>query len=153
MSRVTRVAILQNPDNPTHPVILQETEPAARSLGLVLRIFEARRVDDLNRAIAAAHEWAADAVIALDDSAFIANRAELVDHAIRYRLPLICGFREIAEAGGLLSYALSLAESWYRLATYVDKILKGEKPGNLPVEQGSKFQLIINLKSARAFPD
>jgi putative ABC transport system substrate-binding protein len=148
--RVTRVAILQNPDNPTHPVILKETEPAARLLGLALRIFEARRLEDFDRAFVAAREWPSDAVVALDDSAFIANREPLVAHAIRHRLPLICGFREIAEAGALLSYAPNLAESWYRLAAYVDKILKGTKPGDLPVEQGSRFQLVINLKTAKA---
>jgi hypothetical protein len=85
-----------------------------------------------------------------DDSAFIANRRELATQATRHRLPLVCGFPELAKAGCLLSYAVSNVDAWYRLAAYVDKILKGARPGDLPVEQASKFELLINLKTAKA---
>ena len=150
MPSATRIAILQNPDNPVHSVIVKEIEPAASSLGLALRIFEARRLEDFDPAFAAMRAWPSDAVLALDDSAFIANRAGLTAQAIRHRLPFVCGFREMAEAGCQLSYAVSLTDMWYRSAAYVDKILKGAKPADLPVEQGSKYQLVINLKAATA---
>ena len=149
LPRVGTVAILKNPDNSTNSMLLKEIEPAARSLGVALRYFEARRPEDLGRAFTAMVEWQSDAVIALDDSAFIAIRAELAAHAIRSRLPLICGFREITHAGALFSYAPSLAENWYRLALYADKILKGSKPADLPVEQSSRFELVINVKTAK----
>jgi ABC-type uncharacterized transport system substrate-binding protein len=85
----------------------------------------------------------------LDDPSFIAYRAVMTESAARHRLPLICGFREMTEAGCLFSYAVSLKDMWYRSATYVDKILKGAKPSDLPVQQGTKFEWMINLKTAR----
>jgi putative ABC transport system substrate-binding protein len=145
-----RVAILQNPDNSGHGPITKDLEVPARSLGHVIRPFEARRAEDFHRAFVAMREWPSDAVIALDDAAFIANRTELAAQAARQRLPLVCGFREMVEAGCFLSYAVSLADMWYRSAGYVDKILKGTNPADLPVEQGSKFQLTISLKTAKA---
>jgi putative ABC transport system substrate-binding protein len=92
----------------------------------------------------------ADAVIVLDDSVFISYRAVMAESAARRRLPLICGFQEMTQAGCLFSYAVSLKDMWYRSATYVDKILKGEKPSDLPVQQGTKFEFVINLKTANA---
>jgi ABC-type uncharacterized transport system substrate-binding protein len=94
--------------------------------------------------------WAADAIFLLDDPTFIASRAAMAEEAAHHRLPLICGFREMTEAGCLFSYATSLKDMWYRSATFVDKILKGAKPSDLPVQQGTKFELIINLKTAKA---
>ena len=129
-------------------MLLKEIEPAARSLGVALHYFEARRPEDLGHAFIAMVEWQSDAVIALDDSVFIAIRAELAAHAIRSRLPLICGFREITHAGALFSYAPSFAKH-LRLALYADKILKGSKPADLPVEQSSRFELVINVKTAK----
>jgi putative ABC transport system substrate-binding protein len=130
--------------------MLKGIEPAARTLGLTLRVFEVRSREDFSSAFAGMREWRPDAVIALDDSVYIANRTELAAQAARHRLPVVCGFREIAEAGCLMSYAVSLTDMWYRSAAYVDKILKGAKPADLPVEQGSKFELVINLKTAKA---
>jgi len=86
----------------------------------------------------------------LDDATFIAYRAGIAEAAARHRMPLICGFRELAEAGCLFSYSVSLKDMWYRSASFVDKILKGAKPSDLPVEQATKFELVINLKTARA---
>src|SRR5262249_36997688 len=84
------------------------------------------------------------------DPTFIASRAAMAEAAARHRLPLICGFREMTEAGCLFSYSASLKDIWCRSATYVDKILKGAKPADLPVQQGTKFEFVINLKAARA---
>jgi len=85
----------------------------------------------------------------LDDPTFIAARAGMAKEAARQRLPLICGFREMTEAGCLFSYSVSLKDMWYRLATFVDNILKGAKPSDLPIQQGTKFEFVINLKTAR----
>jgi putative ABC transport system substrate-binding protein len=93
--------------------------------------------------------WPADAIFVLDDPIFIASRAAIAEAAARHRLPLICGFREMTEAGCLFSYSASLKDMWYRSATFVDKILKGAKPADLPVQQATKVELIINLKTAR----
>jgi putative ABC transport system substrate-binding protein len=92
----------------------------------------------------------ADAVIVLDDSVFISYRVVIAELAVRHRLPLICGFQEMTEAGCLFSYSIDLKDMWYRLATYVDKILKGAQPSDLPVQQGTKFEFVINLKTANA---
>src|SRR5262245_51243652 len=94
--------------------------------------------------------WPADAVFVLDDATFIASRAAIAAAATRHRLPLICGVREMAEAGCLFSYSASIKDMWYRSASFVGKILKGAKPADLPVQQGTKFELVINLKAAKA---
>jgi putative tryptophan/tyrosine transport system substrate-binding protein len=100
--------------------------------------------------LALMREWPSDAVVVLDDTSFIAGRAVMAEAAARHRLPLICGFREMTEAGCLFSYAGSLKDMWYRSAAFVDKILKGAKPSDLPVQQGTKFEFVMNLKIARA---
>jgi putative ABC transport system substrate-binding protein len=146
----TRIAIVQNPDNPSTPSILKAVEPVAGSLGFRLRILAAHSAEDINQVFATIRAWPADAVVALDDSAFIANRRELATQAIRHRLPLVCGLPELAETGCLVSYTASIVDAWYRLTAYVDKILKGARPADLPVEQASKFELVINLKTAKA---
>ena len=145
-----RVAILQNPDNSAHPPIAKAIEAPAQALRQITRPFQARGPEDFQHAFAAMREWLADAVIVLDDAVFIANRTELAAQAIPLQLPLVCGFREMVEAGCFLSYAVSLSAMWYRSAGYVDRILKGANPADLPVEQGSQFQLVINLKIAKA---
>jgi putative ABC transport system substrate-binding protein len=150
MPQTARIAILQQPGNPAHAVFIEEIQPTANSLTLTHRIFEARRSDDFERSFALMREWSADAVVVLDDPAFISYRAVMAESAARHRLPLICGFQEMTQAGCLLSYSVSLKDMWYRSATYVDKILKGAKPSDLPVQQGTKFELVINLKTARA---
>jgi len=150
MPQAARIAILQQPGNPAHPMFIKEIEPAARLLGLTYRIFEARASEDLESSFAPIRVWPADAIFVLDDPTFIAARAGMAKEAARQRLPLICGFREMTEAGCLFSYSVSLKDMWYRLATFVDNILKGAKPSDLPIQQGTKFEFVINLKTARA---
>jgi putative tryptophan/tyrosine transport system substrate-binding protein len=149
MPQAVRIAILQQPGNPAHPMVIKEIEPSAESLALTYRIFKARGSEDFERSFAVMREWPADAVSVLDDATFISYRTVLVEAAARQRLPLICGFREMTEAGCLFSYSASLKDMWYRSATFVDKILKGAKPADLPVQQGTKFELVVNLRTAK----
>jgi len=150
MPQAVRIAILQQPGNPAHPMFIKEIEPTAGSLTLTFRIFEASRSEDFERSFALIREWPADAVIVLDDPVFISYRAVMSESAARYHLPLICGFQEMTQAGCLFSYSVSLKDMWYRSATHVDKVLKGAKPSDLPVQQGTKFEFVINLKTAKA---
>jgi putative ABC transport system substrate-binding protein len=149
MPKVGQVAILEQPDNPGHPPTIRNLVAAAGSLGLASRVFDARTADDLQGAFAAISDWRADATIVLDEGIFVVNRKALTAQAMRQSQPLVCGFREMAAAGCLLAYAPSLDAIGYRAASYVDKILKGAKPGDLPVEQPTTFELVINLKTAR----
>jgi putative ABC transport system substrate-binding protein len=150
MPQAVRIAILQQPANPAHPVFIKEIEPTAGLLGFNYRILEVPGSEDFESNFAMMRQWPADAIFVLDDATFIAYRAGIAEAAARHRLPLICGFREMAEAGCLFSYSASLKDMWYRSATFVDKILKGAKPADLPVQQGTKFEFVINLKAARA---
>jgi putative ABC transport system substrate-binding protein len=150
MPQAVRIAILQQPANPAHPVFIKEIEPTAGLLGFDYRILEVPGSEDFESNFAMMRQWPADAIFVLDDATFIAYRAGIAEAAARHRLPLICGFREMAEAGCLFSYSASLKDMWYRSATFVDKILKGAKPADLPVQQGTKFEFVINLKAARA---
>ena len=129
----------------------KETQSAARSLCLQLQSVEVSRADDFNRAFSAVTNGRAEALIvsALNPPVF-ANRGQIASLAQRNRLPSMYGLREFADAGGLMSYGPNTAELWRRAATYVDKILKGAKPGDLSVEQPTKFELVINLKTAKA---
>src|SRR5215813_2404906 len=138
MPQAVRIAILQQPANPAHPVFVRRIEPTAGVLGFNYRIFEAPGSEDF------------DPIFVLDDATFIAYRAGIAEAAARHRLPLICGFREMAESGCLFSYSVSLKDTWYRSASFVDKILKGAKPSDLPVQQSTKFEFVINLKTAKA---
>jgi putative tryptophan/tyrosine transport system substrate-binding protein len=150
MPQAVRIAVLQQPANPGHPIFIKEIEPTAGLLGFIYRIWEARGSEDFAPSFALMRAWPADAIFVLDDASFIAARAVMAAAAAGHRLPLICGFREMAEAGCLFSYSVSLKDTWYRSATFVDKILKGAKPADLPVEQGTKFEFVVNLKTARA---
>jgi putative ABC transport system substrate-binding protein len=150
MPQAARIAILQRPGNPVHPMFIKEIEPTAGLLGFTYRTFDARGSEDFESSFALMRAWPADAMFVLDDPTFIASRAAMAEEAARHRLPLICGFREMTEAGCLFSYATSLKDMWYRSATFVDKILKGAKPSDLPVQQGTKFEFVVNLKTARA---
>ena len=147
---LSRVAILWNPDVRGAVLDYKETESAARSLQLRLQSVEVSHADDLDRAFSAMTAGRAEALIvpAPNPVAF-ANRDQIVKLAQRNRLPSIYGVRDFADAGGLMAYGPNPAELWRRAATYVDKILKGARPGDLPVEQPSKFELVINLKTAK----
>jgi len=148
--KAVRIAILQQPDNPVHAISIKEIESTTGVLGFTYRIWEARGSEDFETSFASMQAWPADAVFVLDDATFIASRAGMAQAAAGHRLPLICGAQEMTEAGCLFSYSVSIKDMWYRSATFVDKILKGSKPSELPVQQGTKFEFVINLKVARA---
>ncbi len=148
--KASRVAVLWNPATAGHRLSLKEAENAARSLGLHLQILEARGPDAFESAFAAMTRERTGALFVLADPMFVFNRAQLVELAAKHRLPAIYGLREQAEAGGLMAYGPLLADLYRRAGTYVAKILKGAKPADLPIEQPTKFELVINLKTAKA---
>jgi putative ABC transport system substrate-binding protein len=148
--KVSRVAVLQNPNNHAHPSVLRQAEGAARALGVQLHILQARTPPEIDAAFAAMRSQRAGGVLVLRDSLFFAQRTQIVALAAKSRLPAVYGIREEAEAGGLMSYGANLAANYRRAATYVDKILKGAKPADLPVEQPTRFELVINGKTAKA---
>jgi putative tryptophan/tyrosine transport system substrate-binding protein len=148
--KIRRVAILSNPANPAHSLEVREVNVAARSLGVQLQLLEARGPNDFDGAFAAMAKERVGALLVVADSMFFLHRSRLADLAARSRLPAAYGLRENVEAGGLMSYGPSQRDLFRRSATYVDKILKGAKPGDLPVEQPTKFELVINLKTAKA---
>jgi len=148
--KVRRVAILSNPANPVQPLLIREVNVAARSLGVQLQHLEARGPNEFDGAFAAMAKERVGALLIVADGMLIFHRTRLADLAARSRLPAAYGWREHVEAGGLMSYGPSLRDLFRRAATYVDKILKGAKPADLPVEQPTKFELVINLKTAKA---
>ena len=148
--KVSRVAVLQNPSNDSHPHTLREVEGAARILGLQLHIVRARTPNEIEAAFTAMRSQRAGGVLVLRDPLFLTQRTKIAALAAKSRLPAVYGFREEAEAGGLMAYGASVPLMYRRAATYVDKILKGAKPADLPVEQPTKFELVINLKTAKA---
>jgi putative ABC transport system substrate-binding protein len=126
-------------------------EVAARALGVQLQLLQARDPTEIDQAFAAAiREGAGALVVFRDGGSFLAHRAHIADLALKHRLPSILNGREFVEAGGLMSYGPSPSERGQRIAAYVDKILKGAKPADLPVEQPTKFEFVINLKTAQA---
>ena len=148
---LSRVAILWNPEIRGAVLDYRETEGAARSLHLQLQSVELSRADDLDRAFSAVTAGRAEALIvpAVNPLAF-ENRTRIARLAQRHRLPSMYGTRDYADAGGLMAFGPNVADQWRRAATYVDKILKGARPADLPVEQPTKFELVINLKTAKA---
>ena len=147
---ISRVAVLSNPTVPAQVRMLKESELAARSMNLHIQVLQVQVPDELPRAFAAMTKDRADALVVLGGSLFFAERKRIMDLATQSRLPSMASQREFAEVGGLMTYGADLRESFRRAATYVDKILKGAKPENLPIEQATKFQLIINLMTAKA---
>ena len=147
--RVSRVAILWNPGNPASALQLKEARTAAQSLKVQVQVLEARGPDDFGSAFAAMSRERAGAILVIGDGMFSLHQARLADLVVKSRLPTM-GPRNIVTTGGLMSYQTSQPELWRRAATYVDKILKGAKPGDLPIEQPAKFDLTINLKTAKA---
>ena len=148
--RVRRVAILSNPANPYHVFAVGEMKRAAASLGVQLQFLEATGPAQFERAFNEMAKQRAGALMVVPDSMFQFHRTRLAELAARGRLPAAYGVREYVEAGGLMSYGPDLPEIWKRAATYVDKILRGTNPAELPVEQPTKFELVINLKTATA---
>ena len=147
--KATRVALLWNPLPPGAETYRKEVESAARKLGLSLKTVEARGRNEFEGAFAAMARDGADAVVVLPDPVFFTARKQVVELATRYQLPAVYHAREVVEIGGLMSYGVSLSDQFRRAASYVDKILKGAKPGDLPVEQATRFELVINLKTAK----
>jgi putative ABC transport system substrate-binding protein len=150
---VSRVAVLWQPGalgERTATDMLKGAEVAARALGVRLQIVEVRGPADIDRAFSDMTRARAGALTALGSAMFNSERRRLVDLAAKNRLPAVYPLREFVDAGGLMSYGPSLPDLFRRAATYADKILKGAKPGDLPVEQPTKFELIINLKTAKA---
>ena len=148
--RVTRIAVLLNPASASAPGHLRETEAAARALKVQLQALEARGPEDLDGTFAAMARHGAQALVVTPDPMLHRERRSLVDLAARRRLPAIYFARDFVEVGGLMAYSADFADLARRAATYVHKILKGAKPADLPVEQPTKFELVINLKTAKA---
>jgi len=148
--RVTRVAVLTNPASPYTVSFLRERESAARALGVQLQVLQAQDPTKLEQAFAAMAGERAGALMVLTDVMFINHRRRIVELAAKSRLPAVYPEREFVGAGGLMFYGASLVDMYNRAAVYVDKILKGTKPADLPVEQPTKLELVINLKTARA---
>jgi len=150
LPRLARVAVLWNPESRTEPLSLRDAEAAARSLGLQVRPAEVRGPEDLEKAFASIVHERPEALALLASNMFLAHRARIVDLAARHRLPATFSERSFVEAGGLMSYGPDQKAIFRQLANYVDRILKGAKPGDLPIEQPTKFELVINLKTAKA---
>jgi putative ABC transport system substrate-binding protein len=147
---IKRLGVLRNPSNPVSAPQLRWLELAARSLGIEPRVVDVRDPTEFEAAFSSITRNRVDALAVLADPMFLGQRTRLADLAVQSRLPTTFNWRQYAEAGGLIAYGPSLAEQWRRSATYVDKILKGAKPGDLPIEQPTKFELVINLKTAKA---
>jgi putative tryptophan/tyrosine transport system substrate-binding protein len=147
---LTRVAVLRVPGVAIHAVFWRETEVAALKLGVALQPLEVRGPEDFEAVFATATRGKAQALIVFDDELIGSHRSRIVALAANSRLPAIHGFREFPDDGGLISYGPNSAVLVRRAATFVDKILKGAKPADLPVEQPTKFELIINRKTANA---
>ena len=146
----SRIAILTNPSNALHSTMVRSGTDAARSLGMQLTIVEAKTADGLEHAFRTMVRERVSALLVLVDGMFFYNRARVGELALRSRLPSMVPTSDYVQAGGLMSYAPNSADNYRRAAAYVDKILRGAKPGDLPIEQPTKFELAINLKTAKA---
>ena len=147
--RVSRVAILANPGNPAHQVLIREASSVARSLKIQVQALEARGPDEFASAFTAMTRERAGALLIIGDGMFSLHQARMADLVVKSRLPTM-GPRNMVTAGVLMSYHASTSDLWQRAAAYVDKILRGANPADIPVEQPTKFQLTINLKTAKA---
>ena len=145
-----RIGALWNPANSIHGPSLKVIEAAARRLKVQLHPMGVQDPEELEKAFSAMVQERVQALTVPPDGMFIAYQARIIDLAAKHRIPTMYGVRELAEAGGLMAYGVNLPEMYRRGAFFVDRILKGAKPGNLPVEQPTKFELVINLKTAKA---
>jgi putative ABC transport system substrate-binding protein len=150
LPRASRVAVLRNPDQPVHVAKLQQADAVARALAVRLIVVDARSADDFDAAfLTLAHERP-EGLIVFADGTYLAHRKRLVELASRLSLPAIYASNGFAQAGGLMSYVPDATETFRRAASFVARILKGARPADLPVEQPTKFDLAINLKTAKA---
>ena len=144
------VAVLMNPDTPFSALALRQLKTAAVAAEQPIQVFEARSADQVLAGVEAAAKAGAAGLLTLEDALLVSTRRQMAERAMTTRLPIVYGSREFAEAGGLISYGVDRRRMYRRAAEYVDKVLKGAKPAELPVEQPSKFELVINLKAAKA---
>jgi putative ABC transport system substrate-binding protein len=145
-----RIAVLYNPQEPATTLEMEETETTARGLGVTLQPIAVRHPDELEQAFAGAEHDRVDGLLVFTHGFAMLNRARIMELAARQRLPVLYGWREFVEEGGLMSYGPDIQVLVRQAATYVDRILKGEKPSNLPVQQPTRLELVINLKTAKA---
>jgi putative ABC transport system substrate-binding protein len=147
---ISRVATLSNPANPVYGPLLKDIEGMGRTINVQVVRLGIQGPGDVNPAFESAKRERVGGLVVLRDSVLITHRASIVELAAKYRLPVMYGMREFVEAGGLMSFEPSLPDLYRRAAQLVDKILKGAKPATLPVERSTKFELVINLKTAKA---
>jgi len=145
-----RVAVIANPSNRVYADYVAQNEAAAKRLGLRLQMLPVARAEQLDEAFVAIKREKADALVVGPDALYISRMQEISDRASTSRLPLIGPYRRAAELGALIGYGYDFRSNWRRAAAYIDRILKGAKPGDLPVEQPNTFELVVNLKSAKA---
>jgi putative ABC transport system substrate-binding protein len=152
LPRVARVTMLSNLDNPSIALVVQETQAAAKALGVAFHSVDVRDVSRIDQALAAALQARPDGLVLPAETVVHSPQAvtRIADFAIKHGLPSIGAWREFAEAGGLMVYGVSVPDIFRRAVGYMDKIFKGAKPGDLPVQDPSKFELVINLKTAKA---
>ena len=150
LPKLSRLAVLVNLGNPGHPAIVKGLQANAQQLGIKLLPIDARTPEDVERGFATMKKEHAEAVIVAIDAFFIGQRQQIAALALKNQMPSLFSVREQVQAGGLMSYGQNLADFYKRAATYVDKILKGAKPGELPIEQPASFALLINRKTAKA---
>ena len=146
--KLSRVALLSHAANPGNAEYVKQAQLAARTLGVQLQLVAVRDAGDFERVFNEAR--AANAMIQLDDVIFTSHRRQIVELSVRYQLPVMYGFREFVDVGGLMAYGPDWPDLYRRAAHLVDRILKGAKPADLPIEQPTKFELVINLKTAKA---
>ena len=146
----SRVAVLANPINRSHASLTRELKAAAGALGVQIQVFDAQSADEINASFAAMPTERVSALLVLTDSVFVGHHVRIANLAAKNRVPTMYYQREFVDAGGLISYGASLLDMYRRAAGHVDKILKGASPGDLPIEQPTTFELVINLKTAKA---
>ncbi|HEX6438548.1 MAG TPA: ABC transporter substrate-binding protein [Candidatus Binatia bacterium] len=149
LPKLSRIAMIWHPFGLNLDIVVKDVKATAQSLGLTLHPLEVRQRDDLESAFEAARQKQAGAVLISQGAFFGTHRAYIAERGLTHRLPTISGEAEFAEAGGLMFYGQNIPNTWKRAASYVDKIIKGARPGDLPIEQPTKFELVINLKTAK----
>jgi putative tryptophan/tyrosine transport system substrate-binding protein len=150
MPKAAAIAYLMNPTHPTGEVEMRAAQAAAQSLGLQMHVFSASNEGELEAAFATMVQQRRDALLVASDVFFLSRRDQLASFAARHRIPAIYYLREFAEVGGLMTYGNRLPDAYRQVGIYVGRILKGEKPTDLPVQQATEFELVINLKTAKA---
>ncbi len=146
----SRVGVLFNPANPSHPQQLRDLQAAAPTLGMAIHGLEIRQASDIDKAFGTIAKERIEALLLLGDVLLSTHQRKIAEFALNKRLPAMYTIRAFVDAGGLIAYGTHFPDMWRRAAAYVDKILKGAKPADLPIEQASRFELIVNLKTAKA---